>query len=91
LRELIFSHGTTAKVKNIISKESRCDIYARWVGFSEDDANFIAEGADIRLERHSYVSQHLEPPSPRLRRAKGQRVPPATDEAKEWGEVSVAG
>ena len=41
----------SAKVKNILPKSSRSDNYRRWIGFSEDDANFTAEGADIRLRR----------------------------------------
>ena len=46
-----FSHIVTAKVKKILPKSSRRDNCRRWIGFSEDDANFTAKGADIRLRR----------------------------------------
>ena len=72
----------TAKAKEILRNLRGATISRRWIGFSEDDANFTAEGADIRLRSRSY--QRVEDNG-------FHHLPaPATDEAEEWGEVSVA-
>jgi hypothetical protein len=47
LRELLFSHGIIAKVKKIFEFFDAPRLRRRRIGFSEDDAGQVAEGANI--------------------------------------------
>jgi hypothetical protein len=82
-----FSHGMTAKVKNIVPKVRGA--LAEGASASPKAMTSIAEDADIRLRRrrHKLPDHHQRVADYAFHKCQS---PPATDEAKEWGEVSVA-
>jgi hypothetical protein len=56
LREVIFSHAFTAKVKKIMKNPAPL-INWRWIDFSEGDGKIDAEGAVVDLEGSRIHSQ----------------------------------
>jgi hypothetical protein len=78
LREVIFSHGRRAKAKKILPK-----VYRRPNSGEGGIGKF-----PFALQEHAVACPVISPLSDLPFAA--TQSPPATDEAEEWGEVSVA-
>jgi hypothetical protein len=84
LREIIFSHGTAAKVKNILREVSGAT-------FSPKVERLLRRGCQVIAQSRTSGDEAAVTFANALRTTPSTSQPtPATDEAKEWGEVSAA-
>jgi hypothetical protein len=60
------------------------EIARRWIGFSEDDAKLIADGANIRPQSRVSFANALRTTRPTWRRLTGEAAGWAETGAAEW-------